>query len=175
MAQGRDRKTIGKKARALQREKEALRLRVAGLTFREIAEAMGISVRGAHAAVQRGLKKTAQERRQYGEEELDLQISRLERALRIATELSVTQDPYVNLSAVDRIVKCIEKLIMYQGLEPPHRQTLEANVRHSLDAGEALDAIPDERLEGLLKRVTGGDTGDEGDESGNGNGGGNTS
>lgn len=132
----RNRRAISARARAVVREKEVLLLRLAGLTFREIAETLGIGLGTAYRAFQRALTKTAQERAKYGEQELELQLLRLERMLSVAWDKALTGD----LAAMDRVLRCIEKLVLYQGLEPAKKLNLGLQVEQE-HLSEWLDML----------------------------------
>ena len=102
---------------ARQRERQALELRMAGATYAKIAEALGISVAGAHGAVMRALKRLNEKVTEDAEEMRRLELERLD-------SLMLTLWPQAkrgNQGAIDRILRIMKRRAELLGLDAPAR------------------------------------------------------
>jgi len=101
--------------RGREREAKALELRIAGATYKQIGEALGISESGAWKAVMRALKRL-NERIEEGALELRrLETERIDRAL-LAIWPRVRGG---DLGAIDRFVKLSRRRAELWGLDAP--------------------------------------------------------
>jgi hypothetical protein len=122
-----------RRARAMQRRRRILDLRAEGLAFAEIARHLGFgSVEGCRQAYRRALDDV----REVAEEHRDLQLARLEEAIRVLMPLVRTGD----LKAVDRLVKVIDRIARLAGLDkvPPH---LSVSPDTTADGPESVRAV----------------------------------
>lgn len=115
-------------AKAAKRAADALRLYIAGCTFRQIAEKLECSVSIAHKYVKNALQDAAKERKDLAEAELEAQVERLMDAMRrvAASEAYRQGDP----SSVNAFIKANESMRKLLGLDQPSKVELEA--RHAM-------------------------------------------
>lgn len=147
------------------RDAEACRLRARNLTYRQIADELGIDVRSAYDGVQRALKDTLQEPaddlRRLELERLD-ELARQARGVMEATHYVVDKGSVVIwegspllddapvLAAVDRLLKVQERRAKLLGLDSPQRVSVDAQ-----QIGEDI--------KGLLAALAGDGEGDDGE------------
>jgi len=97
--------------RSIDRQLQALELRKAGVSYRQIAEQLGYrGVSGAHSAVARALKKVIQE---PSAEVLSLELGRLD-ALLLALWTEAKRGSY---GAIDRVLKVMDRRAKLLGLD----------------------------------------------------------
>lgn len=115
-------------AAAKKRASDSLRMYIAGCTFRQIADKLGISVSTAHTDVKSALQDAAKERMDLAEAELEAQVERLMDAMRrvAASEAYRNGDP----SSVNAFIKANESMRKLLGLDQPSKVEMEA--RHTL-------------------------------------------
>ena len=82
---------------AAQRDAQALELRAAGATYRQIAQRLGVSVSTAHECVTRGLDRT---RREPAEQLRELELERLDRLQVEATKVLAARHVIVQAGKV---------------------------------------------------------------------------
>ena len=100
---------------ALQRQKQALELRCAGRSYRDIAEALGYrGPSGAHSAVMSALKRTLQE---PADELRKLEVARLDRMLWALWKQVIKGDG----GAIDRVLRIMERRAKLLGIDAPTR------------------------------------------------------
>lgn len=98
---------------AHERHKQALQLRMAGMTYDEIAKQLGYaSTSGAYDAVISAMKVGC---RELAEEVRDLELSRLDRMLMAIWPEALAG----NVSVIDRVLKLMERRAKYGGLDKP--------------------------------------------------------
>lgn len=111
---------------------EALRLRTAGLTYRQIATALGVDVATAHRRTQRALEAipfdAVDEHRQLEAERLD--------SLTQAIWQSAMSG---NLKAIDTALRVMERRARLLGLDLPVRQVVEQWTMESV--GDAIKRL----------------------------------
>jgi hypothetical protein len=90
-------KRTGARADAALRDGQALELRTAGATYRQIAERLGVSLSTAHACVTRGLDRT---RREPAEQLRALELERLDRLQVEATKVLAARHVIVQAGKV---------------------------------------------------------------------------
>lgn len=118
-----------------ERSKRALQLKLAGATYPEIAETMGISLSTAHGDVQRALKDIPKDEAAQLRREESMRLDRLHRELwREAIDKDV---PLIQrLPLFDRLVKLSDRRSKLLGIDAP--QSLEVTgVDLDLDAAVA--------------------------------------
>ena len=104
-------------ANAKSRASESLRLYIAGNTFRQIAERLGVSVGTAHRDVKLALADAAKERQDLAEGLLEAQIERLQDAMSRVTQSEGYQDG--DPASVNAFIKACESLRKLLGLDQP--------------------------------------------------------
>jgi hypothetical protein len=138
------------------RDAEACRLRARNLTYRQIADELGIDVRAAYDGVQRALKDTLQEPaddlRRLELERLD-ELARQARGVMEATHYVVDKGNVVMwegspllddapvLAAVDRLLKVQDRRAKLLGLDVPVKRQVEVegSLRYEIIGVEADD------------------------------------
>ena len=125
--------------KAYERQKEALSLRLVGLSYDAIDERLGFANRsGAFRAVQAALKKTLQE---PADELRTLELERLDSMLLPM----MAQAKKGNQGAVDRVLRIMERRAKLLGLDAPTKQEITGS-----DGGPVVIAIggidPDEDI-----------------------------
>lgn len=119
------------KLKAIELEIQALELRKAGATFRQIGAKLGCSGRGAHKAVMRALSKLIAERDRFTEELRELELQRIDQA----TLALARQVQSGNLGAVDRWIKLSETRRKLLGLDMPAKlQITEGDLDAAIQA-----------------------------------------
>ena len=125
--------------KAYERQKEALSLRLVGLSYDAIAERLEFANRsGAFRAVQAALKKTLQD---PADELRTLELERLDSMLLPM----MAQAKKGNQGAVDRVLRIMERRAKLLGLDAPTKQEITGS-----DGGPVVIAIggidPDEDI-----------------------------
>jgi hypothetical protein len=126
--------------RAALREQQILEMRLAGRTFRQIADALGYkTVSGAYSALQRALARTIQE---PADAVRRLEVERLDRMIELlwADAHDPAARPGARLFIFDRILAVMDR---YLGLDAPQKVDVQHDVRAiaeslGLDEAEAV-------------------------------------
>lgn len=115
-------------AAAKKRASDSLRMYIAGCTFRQIADKLGIAVSTAHADVKSALQDAAKERMDLAGAELEAQVERLMDAMRrvAASESYRNGEP----QSINAYVKACESMRKLLGLDQPSKVEFEA--RHTM-------------------------------------------
>lgn len=139
------------------RQAEAVKLRVSGHTIREIAEKLSVSVGQAHADVRSAMGAIAKEAEENVVAERGLELSRLERAIRVIEDVLLDPEPLpggdagddffeavessreLKLKALDRLVKVQDQRAKLLGLYAPERR--EVNAKVAAVGLDELDAL----------------------------------
>jgi hypothetical protein len=129
--------------RAALREQQILEMRLAGRTFRQIADALGYkTVSGAYSALQRALARTIQE---PADAVRRLEVERLDRMIELlwADAHDPAARPGARLFIFDRILAVMDRRARYLGLDAPQKVDVQHDVRAiaeslGLDAAEAV-------------------------------------
>ena len=108
-------KTSKRISRGREREEEALKLRLGGLTYRVIGERMGISESGAYKAVIRALKRLNERIAEKAEEVRRMELERLDKMLRGLWPAALRG----HQGAIDRVLRIMQRRAMYLGLDAP--------------------------------------------------------
>lgn len=155
------------------RQSEAIRLRVNGASIREIAKELGISVGQAHADIKAVMSDTAKRTTEDADTERELELLRIDGALKIATSIAhgklsldtvdgvplpesdvadlVSAHAELQLKAIDRIKALSSERSKLLGLHAPAKveSTVTSVTLEDLDARRAVaDANTDDDNEG---------------------------
>lgn len=136
-------KTAPAKLRGMALEQEVLKLRLAGASFRAIARNLECSVGAAYKACMRAIERQMKEIGEDADTVLHLELQRLDSMLLGAWPKAVAGD----LSAVDRVLRIMERRARYLGLDAPVRRELSGPeggpIQHEYD----FSHLSDEELE----------------------------
>lgn len=110
--------TASRRTQAAEREKAAFALRIAGATYAQIAERLGVTTAGAHKMVKRVLERTRAETNEIADELRRVEVERLD-ALTLTLWKQATAG---NLGAVDRVLRVMERRARLLGLDAPAKQ-----------------------------------------------------
>jgi hypothetical protein len=147
------------------RQAEAVKLRVAGHTIREIAVKLGVSTGQAHADLRTAMNAIAVEAEENVRAERGLELGRLERAFQVIEDVLLDPEPTapdageeafdfeqrvessreLKLKALDRLMKAQDQRSKLLGLYAPTKSEVDAKV-----ASVGLDEI-DERRKAAAK------------------------
>jgi len=149
----------------LKNEEQAIALRIAGCSYKEIAEQLGLSCGGAHKTVMRVLEKDAAKTAEDAERLRQMELMRLDRML-----LGLwTQAKAGNQGAVDRVLRIMERRSKYLGLDAPVRRELSGPeggpIQHEYDFSHLSDAELDAAL-AAAEAAEGGATSEATEEAG---------
>jgi hypothetical protein len=145
------------------RQAEALKLRVAGFTFREIGRKLGISNCMAHKDVQAALAEYREETAENVAVERGVQLQRLDAAAKVAINVlngrlpnadelgedagpdelaeALAEAEEIKLKAIDRIVKLEERRAKLLGLDAPTKTEVDAKVSGVASPSEAARLV----------------------------------
>ena len=135
-------KTSPKKINELDRRLEALKLRIAGKTFREVGEALGVTEQRAHQLVTEELARLDVERSEARKEALRLELERLDALHAGVWEAAAEGDP----EAIDRVIKIMQRRAALRGLDAPKRVKAEMT-----DGTESAEEMSDDELTGIAR------------------------
>jgi hypothetical protein len=119
------RRTMSQSVAAVSWHKQAVDLRIRGLTFAQIGEACGVSMSAAYQAVTRYLEETRAISREGAEEIRRLELDRLDRILATIGPLAEGGD----LAAVDRVLRLQERRAHLLGLDAPKASSVVVDAR----------------------------------------------
>lgn len=114
----------GEKERIALRRKEAIKLRVEGNTYAEIAEQLGVSEGTAYGDVKAVITESRKEANELAAETLEVELRRLD----TAAKLAIREIQVGNLQAIDRLVKTQERRAKLLGLDSPDKHEVSSNV-----------------------------------------------
>lgn len=114
-------KTSASRLQAAAREREVLALRMAGATYVQIAEKLGITPSGAYRVAARVLERLKAEANEQAEELRQVEADRLD-ALQLAVWPLATRG---NLGAVDRVLRIMARRADLLGLDAPARAPVD--------------------------------------------------
>lgn len=106
-------KTSARRLTSLEREQQCLKLRMAGNTYEQIGDILGITRQGAYAAVCRGLAKLRDKVLEDAEQMRSLELQRLDSLYLVM----YSQAEHGNQGAVDRCLKIMERRSKLIGLD----------------------------------------------------------
>jgi transposase len=118
-----------------QRERDAIRYRLAGATYADIANRLGVSEVGAYKIVKRVLEREAKTTAEESHEIRSVEVKRLDALLVIAWKKAAQGD----LGAVDRILRIMERRSRFLGLDAPEKTVHSGGLTIEL-----LDSILDQ-------------------------------
>ena len=124
-----------RKITALERELQALELRKAGATYREIGNALGISDVGAAKALRRAIRKLNERTVEQAAVVRRLELERLDR-MQLALWNRATDIKNPDLKAVDRVLKIMDHRAKLLGLYAPVEANV--NVTEQLDLSKGI-------------------------------------
>ena len=113
-------------------KKEALQLRLEGMTYAEIAERMGKSVSTVHGYVADSLAEVTKE---VSEQLRDVEAARLDALQHAIWERAIDGD----LSAMDRVIKIVDRRARLLGLDAPQQVAVNNGVDVDIDG--AVDKL----------------------------------
>ncbi len=117
-------RTSARKLTALERERESLALRMAGYTYEQIGDKLGITRQGAYAAVVRALKKLREKVLEDAEQLRSLELRRLDSLFLSMYQQAEEGDQ----GAVDRCLRIMERRSRLMGLDIIQKETEETAV-----------------------------------------------
>lgn len=127
MGTRRQSQTSARRIIARQREARAMEMRLAGHTYAEIAEALGISSVSAYQAVRRVLDRLAERTNETAEQVRKIEESRLDELLRSLWDRR--HDPKI----VDRILRIMERRARLLGLDKPTQVDVQGLIQVVID------------------------------------------
>jgi DNA-binding CsgD family transcriptional regulator len=153
--------------RAREREVRAFQLRLAGATYQQIADDLGISLGGAHKIIMRVLHRLEVTADETAEAVRRLEVERLDRML-LGLWPQATKG---GQGAVDRVLRIMERRARLLGLDRPFRSEVSGPEGGPLEFSHLSEVELDREIEQLLNqlaehRVREGQTGTEGGEWG---------
>jgi DNA-binding transcriptional MerR regulator len=101
-------------------EQQALELRLAGMTYKEIGKALGLTAAGTHKAVKRALDDVAEETAEKAEQVRALELERLDKMNKAIWGQVLAG----NHGAVDRALRIMERRSSLLGIDAPKKQDL---------------------------------------------------
>lgn len=107
-------------------KKEALQLRLEGMTYAEIAERMGKSVSTVHGYVADSLAEVTKD---VSEQLRDVEAARLDALQHAIWERAIDGD----LSAMDRVIKIVDRRARLLGLDAPQQVAVNNGVGVDID------------------------------------------
>ena len=110
--------TATKQLKGRELEKEATKLRIAGVTFQAIGDALGVSDEGARKAVKRALERTMKEIEGASDELREIERQRLE-SLIFAVMTAAKSGRIDAVEAARRLSESIRKLMGLDITKPP--------------------------------------------------------
>lgn len=121
---------MGQRLLAKERERKALELRKAGMSLRQIAEAVGYADEsGAQRAIVRGLKNITHEPAQ---ELKTLEMERLNAMLLVLWPKIQDPNHEHHFEAFDRALRLMDKIDRLQGLDAPQQVELSGQIAHGV-------------------------------------------
>lgn len=128
-----------RKARAADRSKQAVDLRISGATFEQIGERLGISAPSAYALVKRALEKTRAQTSEAAETLRQMELTRLDAMQAALWDGAMQGDE----QKIDRLLKIQIRRAALMGLDAPVKQELFAKVEQveAYDYGAAIAPI----------------------------------
>lgn len=143
-------KNIQKKHEMAQRSKQAIQLKLAGASYPEIAEALGVSLSTAHGDVQRALRDIPREEALLLRQ---VEAARLDRLGRELWKDAIDKDVNIiqRLPLIDRLLKLSDRRSKLLGIDAPQSVEisgvdldLDAAVEQILNAAAARNSAPPE-------------------------------
>ena len=124
-------KNSAQKAKAIDVEREALKLRRQGLTYAAIGDALGMSESGAYYAVDRGLEKATQLVTKEADRLRQLEVQRLDRMQEGLWPTAETGDH----KSIDRVLRIIAERAKLLGLYAPTAIDVKSSRFDGVDLG----------------------------------------
>lgn len=147
----------GQSEQAAERRVEALKRRIAGGSYRAIARELGVSEAQAFRDVQAELDKLAQQAQEEASRLRVLELRRLDEMLiRLSPMLYPKSGDNVNLGAIDRALKIMERRAKLLGLDAPTQNKHEVEMPQAVQALEMLNTLSQQAgvtMEALLEAL----------------------
>jgi hypothetical protein len=125
---------------AAQRHTEALQLRLAGLTYRQIGERLGYTEQRAHRVVTEELARLNAERAEQAAEVTRLELERLDALLAVVWPKAERGE----MGALDRVLAIMNRRARLLGLDAPEKRELTGKDGRPLDV--RLEDLSDDEL-----------------------------
>jgi hypothetical protein len=135
--------------RALARQKKALDLRLAGLSFTRIGAKIGITRQRAHQLVQKGLQETRSQIAAAGDEVRAEELARLDGMLEKFYPMATKGD----LQAGDRVLKIGERRAKLLGLEAPVRIETTGRDGAAIEVSSSVSIDPSKLSTATLREL----------------------
>lgn len=139
-------KTTAAVVATAENRRKALQLRLAGLTFEEISDAMNLGNRGAaYSLVNGALEETRREIREDADRYVAEEVHRIERLIRAIWSRAVgtPQNPDPDLKAIDRVEKLMARKARLLGLDAPVRAELSGVGGGAIEISDARQQFLD--------------------------------
>jgi hypothetical protein len=120
--------TSGRRSKARTQEDKAFDLRILGNSYREIGRQLGVSGAAAHKMVKRVLEDLAQSTTDKAIELRRIETRRIEAMLKNMLPKAMKGKQEINMKAVDRVVKLMDRMAKLWGLDAPVK--VDATVSH---------------------------------------------
>jgi len=106
---------------ARERERRAITLRMAGATYRQIGEELGVSGQAAWGSVDRALRRVAKHTNEDAEKLRRIELRRLEKLHLLVWKEALGKDTKIKAryAAIDRCLKIAERRARLMGLDSP--------------------------------------------------------
>ena len=142
-------KTAGQRISAAEKRKTSVQLREAGLTFKEIANQVGVSTARAHQYVEQELDQLNQKASESAETLRRLEAERLDRAT-TGIWAHVKRGDY---KAIDRLIKIMERRARLFGLDGPTKVATTDQEGNDAPARVVLVPAPAGSVEEWVQQV----------------------
>ena len=120
--------TSSRRLRARTIEDQAFELRLQNHSYREIARMLEISSSAAHNMVKRVLEQLAQSTTDRAVELREIQTRNLQQMIQNMLAKAIHGKQKSNMEAVDRVIKCMNRMAQLWGLDQP--QKIDVNASH---------------------------------------------
>lgn len=141
--------TTTRRTTATERRKKAVALRIAGATFEQIGDQLGVSTQAAHKLVTTALEETRRITGEAAEQLRQTELTRLD-ALQTALWSDAVKG---DVQAVDRILKIMLRRSQLLGLDAPAKSNITVDWRaEAIRAGVDPDAL----VEAVRERLAAG-------------------
>lgn len=118
-----------------ERRKQVVQMRLAGASYQEIADALGITASGAYRAVKTWLDKTHSDTLESAEQLRDIENARLDKLILSA----MPQAQKGHLQAIEVVRKLSESKRKLLGLDAPEKQQIQQDTKVVIEYTEIDD------------------------------------
>lgn len=128
--------TSNRRTKSAERRRRAVALRIAGASFEQIGEQLGITRQSAHALVVNALDEIAKQTAESAEQLRQMELQRLD-----ALQASLWPDAMRgDEQKVDRVIKIMARRAALMGLDAPTKQEVQQTLTH-VEAYEYSSAV----------------------------------